>query len=88
VSIGDVVETRVVIRLDGGNWKINLHYSVNGAAEVSLTEATIGSSLPAAWDEDAVTLNSTFAGTASGICHHLAHKFMPGVLSLAAMRAA
>jgi len=88
VTLGSEMEARVVIFLDGGVWKIQLHYSVNGAAEVSAAAVTIGASLPAAWDVPDVTINSTNGGSNVGICHHLAHKFMPGVLSLAAMRAA
>jgi hypothetical protein len=86
VTLNATMEARVVVFLDGSDWKVQLHYSVNGAAEVSATAATIGASLPAAFDEDDITLNSLHAGTSPGICHHEALKLQPGNLSMAECR--
>jgi hypothetical protein len=86
--IGTPAEIRVPIFLDGGVWKFQPHWSINGAAEVAGSVGTIGASLPATWDEPDVTINSNHAGAGVGICHHREHKFVPGVKTLAEMRAA
>lgn len=86
VSIGDTVEARAVVFLDGSTWKIQLHYSVNGASEVSATAATIGASLPTAWAEQDVTINSDHGGGSVGIAAHISHKFVGGVKTMDEMR--
>lgn len=87
VAIGDTVEARVVVFLDGSDWKIQLHWSINGGAEVSATATTIGSTLPSAWDETAIIVGNDFGGVRAGLANHIAHKFVRGVYTLDEVRA-
>lgn len=86
-SLFDLVRARAVIYLDGSDWKIQLHVSVNGAAETSATAATIGSSLPASWSANTLTLNAAPGGTFNGLSGHILHRFATGVHTAAQMRA-
>jgi hypothetical protein len=64
------------------------HVSVNGAAVVSGSQG--GTPIPFAseWQTPNIALNSTVSGIARGLASFLAVKLVPGVRSLAEMRAA
>lgn len=85
VSLFDHVRARTVIYLDGSDWKIQLHVSVNGGAETSASAATIGSSLPAAWSENTLTIGSAPGGSLYGYAGMIALKFAWGNQSLTYM---
>jgi hypothetical protein len=85
VDPDDPLEIRVTIRNDAGTWKLRLHWSVDEAAEQSASEQTIGASLEA-FDVATLTLNTDTAGATDGRAHHLAHKFVGGVKTMAEMR--
>lgn len=87
-SLKDVIETRVTVEKVSGSWQIQLHYSIDGAAEVSVTAAAIGANLPAAWGAQTAAINSAVNGTSAGIAAHIAHKFLRGVKTLAECQAA
>lgn len=86
VSLSDHVRARAVIFLDG-DWKIQLHISVDGGPETSSGVVTIGSDLPDTWSDNIITFGDTPDGVTSGFAAHIAHVFAPGVKTLAEMQA-
>lgn len=87
VDINDPCEARIAFYQSGGSWYVQLHVSVDGAAEVSGSAVEIGPNLP---DLDVNTLvlnNNAVAGSAPGFCEHESLKIAAGTKTLAEMRA-
>jgi hypothetical protein len=86
VALADHVRARVVVYLDGSSWKIQLHTSVNGAAEVSASAGTIGSDLPDDWSADTVTIGASPADALHGFAEMIVPFLaVPGVQTMAEM---
>jgi hypothetical protein len=86
VALSDHVRTRVVVYLDGSDWKVQLHTSVNGAAEVSASAGTIGATLPDDWSADTVTVGADPAGANAGFSEMIVPFLAaPGVQTMAEM---
>lgn len=66
LSLMDIGEARLVVFQESGDWKVQLHISVNGGAETSASAATIGSSLPESWSADTLTLGAGPGGSLEG----------------------
>ncbi|HEX6940212.1 MAG TPA: hypothetical protein VF158_12430, partial [Longimicrobiales bacterium] len=82
-SFGQTVELRAVLYRDGS---VQLHQSINGAAETSAPR-TAALALPAAWSDTALWVNSV-GTTRHGLMGLRSYGVSPGTLTLAQCRAA
>jgi hypothetical protein len=82
---GDVAEMVCQVYPDGS---VQPHISINGAAVVSGARGGTPVPFASAWETPNIALNSTVNGTASGAAAFLAVTLVPGVKTLAEMRAA